>query len=151
MAAEAQGAGPSLRARGPIRVTLPAEVAYDPDRLKKSLGSILDQIGCRACCSGADIFLQMEREFLVDRESNATSVKGIADFGGTLQKSHHFTVGLSSEVKFDIDGVFQAVDRVIDILGPHPCISGFDVLFQDELRTIVVDSELNARRFDQRF
>jgi hypothetical protein len=151
MEAEAAAAGPAPRARGPIRVTLPAAIAYDPDRLKKSLGDILGQIGCRACCSGADIFLQMERDFLVDPESNVATVKGEPDFGGALAKSHQFTVGLSSKVKFDIDRVFEAVDRVIDILGPHPCISGFDVLLQDELRTIVVDSDLKARRFDQRF
>lgn len=141
---------PDLHARGPVRVTLPAKVAYDPDLLKKSLGNILDQIGCRACCSGADIFLEMERSFLVDADTNVGAFRAASgDFAATT--SNTFTVALSQKVKFDIDRVFQAVDKVIDILGPHPCISGFDVLFQDELRTIVVDAELNARRFDQRF
>jgi hypothetical protein len=135
--------------RGPIRVTLPAAVAYDPDRLKKSLGSILENTGCRACCSGADIFLQMEREFLVDPETNVRSREAAgAEFRA---RPHQFAVGLSPEVKYDIDRVFEAIDRVIDILGPHPCISGADILLQDELRAIVVNEKLEAQRFDQQF
>jgi hypothetical protein len=136
--------------RGPIRVTLPAAVAYDPDRLKKSLGSILEKTGCRACCSGADIFLQMEREFLVDPDTNVRSREAAAS-AEFRARPHQFAVGLSPEVKYDIDRVFEAIDRVIDILGPHPCISGADILLQDELRAIVVNERLEAQRFDQQF
>ena len=60
-------------------------------------------------------------------------------------------VGVSSRVKYSIDKVFVAVDKVIDLLGPHPCISGFDVFFKDELRTIVVNEQLQATKFDARF
>jgi hypothetical protein len=150
MASEARADGPALRARGPIRVTLPAAVAYDPDSLKKSIGNILEQIGCRACCSGADILLEMERDFLVDRDTNIAPFKGGVALAGP-QRSHQFTVGLSPTVKYDVKRVFEAIDRVIDILGQHPCISGFDVLLQDELRTIVVDEGLQAHRFDTQF
>jgi hypothetical protein len=136
--------------RGPIRVTLPAAVAYDPDRLKTSIGSILERIGCRSCCSGADIYLQMERNFLVDPETNVETLKAGAsvEYRG---RPHQFAVGLSPTVKYDIDRVFQAIDKVIDLLGPHPCISGVDVLLQDELRAIVVNERLEAQRFDQQF
>ena len=140
-----------LRARGPIRVTLPAAVAYDPDRLKKTLAGVLERIGCRACCSGADILLQMEREFLVDAEVNVTQARSVPEPAAAIPSGHQYVVALSPKVKFDIDRVFVAVDKVIDILGPHPCISGFDVLLRDELRTIVVDEQLNAVRLDRSF
>jgi hypothetical protein len=137
--------------RGPIRVSLPASIAYDPDRLKGTLGDILDQIGCRACCSGADIFLESERNFLVDRDSKISSGTGAFAELPRVSEGQHFTVGMSRTVKFDIDRVFQAVDKVIDLLGPHPCISGFDVLLKDELRTITINEQLEGQRFDQRF
>ena len=48
-------------------------------------------------------------------------------------------------VKYDLDKVFSAVDRVIDLIGPHPCISGFDVLFRNEL--IVINEQLQGEKF----
>jgi hypothetical protein len=94
----------------------------------------------------------MERNLLVDPELRVESQKT-----ATLEPSpqpwreHLFTVGLSSGVKFEIDRVFEAVDKVIDLIGPHPCISGFDVLFRDELQTVVVNDNLEAQRFGQSF
>ena len=48
---------PQIRARGTVRVSLPAKIAYDPDALKKSLTSILDKLGCSRCFSGANCYL----------------------------------------------------------------------------------------------
>lgn len=144
---------PRLQARGPIRVTLPVAVAYDPDSLKRTLGGILDKIGCGACCSGADILLQMERDFISDQDLSVRPrniVEGPFPDPWTEAK-HQYTVGLSPSVKFDIDRVFVAIDKVIDIIGPHPCISGFDILLRDELRTIVVNEKLDAHKLDAAF
>lgn len=153
MAAKDSTREPRLRARGPIRVTLPAAVAYDPDALKKTLGGILDRIGCQACCSGADILLQMERDFIADESINLRALERVAGPHPEPGRGaeHQYTVGLSPSVKFDIDRVFVAIDKVIDIIGPHPCISGFDILLRDELRTIVVNEQLDAQRFDAGF
>jgi hypothetical protein len=52
---------------------------------------------------------------------------------------------VAPSVKYDLEKVFTAVDRVIDLIGPHPCISGFDVLFRDEM--IVVNEQLQAQKF----
>jgi hypothetical protein len=141
------------QARGPIRVTLPAAVAYDPDALKRTLGGILEQIGCRACCSGADILLQMERDFITDRELNIRPRSTVADPEPSPwnDASHQYTVALSPKVSYDIDKVFVAIDRVIDILGPCACCSGFDVLLRDELRTIVVNEQLEVQKLDAGF
>jgi hypothetical protein len=40
-----------------------------------------------------------------------------------------------------------SVDAVIATLGSCPCHSGFDVLYQNELRTIVVNEKLEALQF----
>lgn len=138
---------PGLRARGPVRVTIPAAIAYDPDALKQSLADILDRIGCRACCSGADILLQTERDFISDQGLRARALADPDPHPWRVSEAHQFTVGLASSVKYDIDSVFKAIDKVIDVIGPHPCISGFDVLLRDELRTIVVNEKLEAQNF----
>lgn len=144
---------PKLRARGPVRVTLPAAVAYDPDALKKSLGSILDQIGCRACCSGADILLEQERDFLFADGAVRSRAAVLSDPQPDPWKAagHQYQVALSPAVKYDIDRVFTAIDKVIDIIGPHPCISGFDVLLRDQLQAIVINEQLEAQDLAARF
>jgi hypothetical protein len=137
-------------AAGPIRITLPAKVAYSPDALKESIASVMERIGCPKCFSGADCFLQMERNFVLDASLNADpSPQPSRSFAA--RRDHEYTVGLSQAVKHDINSVFKAVDKVIDIIGPHPCISGFDILFQDVLRTIVVPKNFEAQAFDQQF
>ena len=159
------GVAPKLRVSGPIRVTIPAKVAYKPDALKKTIGNVLERIGCPNCFSGADCFFQMERDLIVDESQKIAPVAGpspqpwrvagpVPDpwrVAGPGPQPWQVTVGLSSRVKYDINKVFEAVDKVIDILGHHPCISGFDILVQDELRTIVVNEQLQASKFDARF
>jgi len=58
--------GPKIRARGTVRVSLPAKIAYDPAALKKSIGSLLERLGCRRCFSGADCHFTHERDFVAD-------------------------------------------------------------------------------------
>ncbi|HMB89640.1 MAG TPA: hypothetical protein VKP65_02260 [Rhodothermales bacterium] len=142
-----------MRAAGPIRITLPAKVAYSPDALKESIASVMERIGCPKCFSGADCFFQMERSFVLDASLNAdpSPQPSRAVTGFAARQSHEYTVGLSQGVKHDINRVYRAVDKVIDIIGAHPCISGFDILFKDVLQTIVIPENLEAQAFDQRF
>ena len=51
---------------GPIRVTIPASIAFNADSLKRTITNLAEIIGCPRCFSGADCLLQMERNFLVD-------------------------------------------------------------------------------------
>jgi hypothetical protein len=125
---------------GAVRITLPARVTYDPDALKESIGRLAELIGHPDCFSGADCLFQMERDFLFDPEGSANP--GMAPTAGAEAA---MTVGLSPRVKYDIGTVMLAVDKVIDLIGPHPCISGFDVLFKDQM--IVINEELEAQRF----
>ena len=138
------------RAAGPVRVSIPAKIAYSPDALKKSIAGVLERIGCPRCFSGADCLFQTERRFVLDDGVRAESDP---DTSPAVSQPQPWvvTVGVSSRVKYDIDKVLVAVDKVIDLLGPHPCISGFDVFFKDELRTIVINEQLQGTKFDAGF
>ena len=140
---------PRLRAAGPIRITLPAKVAYDPSAFKESIRSVLERVGCPTCFSGASCLFQMERAFAIDPDRKLGPVPDPWRLASGPDPepavTHRATVGVARAVKYDINKVFQAVDKVIDLIGPHPCISGFDVLFRDEL--LVVNEKLEATRF----
>ena len=135
--------------RGPVRITLPASVAYDPKALKKSIANIVERLGCPKCFSGADCFFTNERDLVVDSKLAVAPAMGRTPEPQPWVTQATYTVGLSSKVRHDLDKVFVAIDKAIDIIGAHPCISGFDFHFQDELRTIVVNERLEATRFDQ--
>ena len=63
-----------------IRVTVPAKVAFDLGAIQKVQGSILDRLGCPACCSGYDIRFDIARSYLVDEKLN---IRELAE-GGVL-------------------------------------------------------------------
>ena len=53
-----------------VRVTLPAKVANDLKAFQMVQASILDRLGCTACCSGHDIRYDTIRSFAVDEKLN---------------------------------------------------------------------------------
>jgi len=59
-----------------VRVTLPAKVAYDLKSFQKVQASILDRLGCTACCSGWDIRFDVSRSFAVDDKLNIRELVG---------------------------------------------------------------------------
>ena len=144
--AKATARATERRARGAVRITLPASVAYDPKALKKGIANIVERLGCPKCFSGADCFFTNERELVIDPK---LAVGPAAGPFPDPWRENTYTIGLSSKVRYDLDKVYKAIDKAIDIIGAHPCISGFDFHFQDELRTIVVNEALVAQRFDQ--
>jgi hypothetical protein len=138
---------PRLRAAGPVRISLPAKVAYDPKALKNSIKDIVERIGCPRCFSGADCFFQNERDLVINPAGKLDAGLQMA-FAARLDPEPtpwRKTAALAPGVKYDLEKVFTAVDRVIDLIGPHPCISGFAVLFRDEL--IVINEQLQGQRF----
>jgi hypothetical protein len=62
-----------------VQVSLPASVAFDLDRFQEVQRSILDKLGCGACCSGWDIRFDLQRQFLVDEKLN---IREPLNFGG---------------------------------------------------------------------
>ncbi|MBY0577605.1 MAG: hypothetical protein K2P57_01010 [Burkholderiales bacterium] len=49
-----------------VRVTIPAEVAFNLDKMNKVTAGILGRLGCTACHSGYDIRFIVERDFVVN-------------------------------------------------------------------------------------
>jgi hypothetical protein len=136
---------PKTRARGTVRVSLPAKVAYSPDALKKTLGGLLEQLGCPHCFSGADCLFMFERDFVVDPLSGVNAVA--LNPQPLPPRESTAVVSLSRGIRFDINKVFKAVDSVINTLGPCPCHSGFDVLYQNELPVIGINDKGEAQQF----
>ena len=130
---------PKVRARGAVRVSLPAKVAYNPDALKQTIGGLLEQLGCPRCFSGADCLFSFERDFVVNPQNVLSAVE--LNPQPLPPRQSPVTASLSGGIRFDINKVFKAVDQVINVLGPCPCHSGFDVLYQNELPVIGVNEQ----------
>jgi hypothetical protein len=136
---------PKVRAHGTIRVSLPANIAYNPDALKKTLGSLLERLGCPACFSGADCFFKFERDYLIDP---ARGLSAVALNPQPLPpRESTATVSLSKGIRYDINKVYKAVDSVILALGACPCHSGFDVLYQNELPMLGINEKGELQQF----
>jgi hypothetical protein len=54
----------------PVRVTIPGKIAYDLNAFQRVQATILDKLGCTACCSGWDIRFDIVKEFAVDEKLN---------------------------------------------------------------------------------
>jgi len=54
----------------PVRVSIPAKVAYDLGSFQKVQAAILERLGCKPCCSGWDIRWDITRSFAVDGKLN---------------------------------------------------------------------------------
>lgn len=56
-----------------VHVSVPQEIAFDYDRFVEVQKSILDRLGCLACCSDFDIRWDVERSFIVGRDGDIRS------------------------------------------------------------------------------
>jgi hypothetical protein len=148
MPAPAAETEPKIRVHGPVRVSLPAKIAYNPDALKKSIGGLMEQLGCPRCFSGADCLFTFERDYVVNPQGGISAVElNPQPLPPRLNAATgHATASLGRSMRFDIDKVFKAVDQVINTLGPCPCHSGFDVLYQNELPVIGINDQ-GAQKF----
>ncbi|NKB33135.1 MAG: hypothetical protein GKR91_08560 [Pseudomonadales bacterium] len=59
-----------------VQVTIPHSVAINLKAFQKAQASILDKLGCPACCSGFDIRFDTIRSFSVDNELNIRELVG---------------------------------------------------------------------------
>jgi hypothetical protein len=53
----------------PMRIIIPAEVAFDLGKMQKVLGNFAERLGCGNCLSGANCLFMIERNFVVNPES----------------------------------------------------------------------------------
>jgi hypothetical protein len=136
-----------VRAHGVVRVSLPAKIAYEPEALKRTIGGLVERLGCPRCFSGADCVFTLERDFAIDAKGELASVARELNPQPLPPGRGTATVSLTRGVRYDINKVFQAVDRVISILGACPCHSGIDVLYQNELPVIGINEKGEAQQF----
>lgn len=142
-----------LNLSGPVRITLPAKVAYNLDSLQSSISNIMERLGCGNCFSGADCTFRLEREFIIDPDAKIGSInRPISVVGSTDPDGDPImpvNVMLDTQVSHSIQQVHEAVARVVGLLGCPMCSSGFDIAFRSELKVITVDKELEVREFGQ--
>ena len=50
----------------PIRITIPAEVAFDMNKFRGALQNIAERLGHPGCLSGVDCRFHLHRDFVVD-------------------------------------------------------------------------------------
>ncbi len=139
----------AARLHGTVRVSLPAKVAYNPESLKKTIGSLLGHLGCPTCFSGADCVFTAERNFVVDPEGIFTHLESLSGPQPDPWRSRGVTVSLAAGRQFDINSVFSAIDAVVASLGGgcRPCHSGFDVAYWNEVEFIGIDANGKAQQY----
>lgn len=119
----------------PVRISIPASVAADIGSLKKAVGTVLDKLGCQACCSGHDIFFELERDvFLRDslrEKANVMPVRSVSRKAGSME------VGMGPAVAHDIKQVYAAIDRIAELSGHVACATGCDMFFVNEFNGIL--------------
>ena len=129
---------------------MPAAVAYDLKAFQRSIAALVERLGCRGCFSGADCAFQMERNWVINEKlevSPAARAYAPDPFGDAALAGFHVTVSLAKEVRFDLNKVQAAVEKVVGQLGHPGCCSGFDIAFRREVGTMALDERLNVVRF----
>lgn len=64
-------AGPDLgKLRGPVRITIPASVGFHLDKLRETMTTIGERLGCPKCFSGVACLFTIERNFVIDEKLN---------------------------------------------------------------------------------
>jgi len=139
----------ATRLDGPVRITMPAAVAYDINAFQKSITTLVERLGCRTCFSGADCTFRLERELVINENleiSPWAGRVGAADPDGDPALKSTVYVKLSPEISYNIDRVQSAVAKIAGLLGCDACCSGFDIAFRQELEFILVNKDLNVQR-----
>jgi len=55
-----------LRYNKPVRITVPASVAYDLDKFQTAVANLAERLGCKPCLSGAACIFSLETEFVIN-------------------------------------------------------------------------------------
>lgn len=128
-----------------VRVSLPMSVAADLGQFKKALGGILGKLGCQACCSGNDIFFELQREFTFEAELDKEPRAAFAHRRGFhAAAARTVNAAMSPRVAGNIKEVFSAIDQIVGLSAHPACTSGDDLFLKIEER-ILVDRALKLQ------
>ena len=125
---------------GPIRISMPAAVAYDLAAFQKSIANVVERIGCRTCFSGIDCTWLNEREFAINEKleiqpSARGSVQLLDNPDPIPWRSARVT--LPAKVSNNLKQIQEVVANIAGRLGHPMCCSGFDIFFRQELDFMV--------------
>jgi hypothetical protein len=122
-----------------VRVSIPASVAGDIGSLKKSFASILDRLGCPACCSGHDIRLELQRELALSKTFKETA--RIGGWAGARRDIPRVSVGVKPSAVSKLADVNAMLEKLADLTGHPACATGCDIFLNME-ELFVIDQNL---------
>jgi len=132
--------------KGPIRVSISVSVANDLNRLNDGITQLVERLGCRLCFSGFDCHFRVESgrkpHFQIAAADKKVKVSAPDPDGDPART---VSVKLAPQVSGDIRQVKAALAKVMGKLGCRGCCSGFDISFQQAIRTLSVDKALDVK------
>ena len=120
-------------ADNPIRVTVPAAVAFNPKAFKSSIATLMERLGCAKCFSGFDCRFQLQRDYLVD----PADIKKITELPTEIRSHNVVNLSLNKAKAFDIAQVNKVIDVLHKRFGCAPCHSGYDFHFRNEIEELM--------------
>jgi hypothetical protein len=148
-AAQIKSKAAQIQRSGPVRISMPASVAYNVNALQKSIAEIVDRLGCTRCFSGANCVFQLERDWVINDKLEVTAVlepdphpwriDRVAGPDPTPWKasSRAASVSLAAKVAYNLADIQKVVAEVAGRLGHPQCFSGFDIGFGLEQQLVM--------------
>jgi hypothetical protein len=112
-------------------------VAADIGRFKKTVGQVLDRLGCPQCCSGHDILFELQRNFTFEGDLDVPRVAFAQKRIAAEAVSPVVTAALSPKLGDNIESVFGALDRIMNLSAHPQCTSGDDLFLRIETNILV--------------
>jgi hypothetical protein len=120
-------------ADNPIRVRVPAAVAFSPKDFKVSVANLMEKLGCAKCFSGFDCRFELHRDYAVD----PADLKKLVDLPAqTMASNNVASFTLPKARAFDILQVNKVIDSLHKKFGCAPCHSGYDFHFRNEIEQV---------------
>jgi hypothetical protein len=127
---------PTIAKSNPVRVSIPVSIASEIGSLKKAVGIVLDRLGCPACCSGHDLFFELQREVAFTKDLRSDPDIFLPSKRALAADSVRH-VALNPEFGSEIENVFNAIDKLAELSGHTACATGCDMFFQLERQFII--------------
>lgn len=130
-----------------IRFTIPASVALDSKGFVSAIGSIAEKLGHPNCFSGVDCLFQRQKDFVINE-----SFKALPQDPVPCRRLPTVDIVASDKALGNVDSIRKIAEIAFENLGGClPCTSGFDVLFRNTIRTLVIDEEFQSRKYGRGF
>jgi hypothetical protein len=121
----------TTRQGSPIRVTVPASLAFHPESFQEGIINLMERLGCPKCFSGWDCTFMLQREFLLKPDKGVEAIEKTSSVGVPA-----INVRLDRELSFSLDKITSLLRNLSKKYGCLPCHSGFDFRFRNEWRQL---------------